>query len=99
MAVRVKERALSIVADNGDLAPVAVESISERVKRLQAEARGLAREHILALKAAMEEVERLAAEVAAGGEAYPAGVRDIARRLVEDCETKGQTIAMLVQRG
>ena len=39
-----------------------------------------------------------AAEVAGGGEAYPAGVRELARRLVEDCETKGQTMTMLIQR-
>lgn len=106
MVVRVRNQTLSVVTENGaavadpreGLPAILPESISDRVKRLQAEARGLAREHILALKAALEEVERLAAEVAAGGEAYPAGVRDIARRLTEDCEAKGQTITMLTQR-
>ena len=56
------------------------ESLSARIRALQEEARGLAREHIVALEAALVEVERLAVEIAAGGDAYPAGVRDIARR-------------------
>ena len=47
---------------------------------------------------ALEDVERLSAEIAAGGEAYPAGVRDIARRLNEDCSAKVQTISTLTQR-
>lgn len=106
MVVRVRNQTLSVVTENGASVakpreaalPPKPESISDHVKRLQAEARGLAREHILALKAALEEVERLATEVAAGGESYPAGVRDIARRLSEECGTKGQTITMLTQR-
>ena len=103
MVVRVRNQTLSVVTENGAAvaeAPPAVkpESISDRVKRLQAEARGLAREHILALKAALEEVERLAGEVASGGEAYPAGVRELARRTADECEAKAQTITMLSQR-
>ena len=103
MVVRVRNQTLSVVTENGaavaEAAPsVLTESISERVKRLQAEARGLAREHIQALRTALQEVERLAAEVADGGELYPAGVRELARRLTEECEAKAQTIAMLSQR-
>ena len=101
MVVRVRNQTLSVVTENGaavaDAAPQ-TESIADRVKRLQAEARGLAREHIAALKTALGEVERLAAEVAGGGELYPAGVRELARRLTEECEAKAQTIAMLSQR-
>lgn len=74
------------------------ESLSARIRALQEEARGLAREHIVALEAALVEVERLAAEIAAGGDAYPAGVRDIARRLAEDCELKAQTIEAISGR-
>ncbi len=106
MVVRVRNQTLSVVTENGasvaeppKAAPIPKpESISDRVKRLQAEARGLAREHIEALKAALEDVERLAAEVATGGEAYPAGVRELARRTAEECEAKAQTITMLSQR-
>ncbi len=103
MVVRVRNQTLSVVTENGAAVaeatpPARLESISDRVKRLQAEARSLAREHVLALQAALGEVERLAAEVASGGEAYPAGVRELARRTAEECEAKAQTITMLSQR-
>jgi hypothetical protein len=91
---------LSVVADNPTRDPKAhsVESLSNRIRRLQAEAKGLAREHICALEAALVEVERLAAEIADGGEAYPAGVREISRRLAEDCEHKVQAIEAISRR-
>jgi len=78
---------LAIVANNAAKTLEArSESISERVRRLQNEARGLAREHIMALQAALISVETLAAEISEGGEAYPPGVRDIARRLSENTQ-------------
>lgn len=86
---------LSVVADNS---PAAGESVAERVRRLQAEARNLARDHIRAFEAQIEAVEQMAAEIAAGGEAYPPGVRDIARRLADDLDTRVQTLEALVAR-
>jgi hypothetical protein len=74
------------------------QALSARIRALQAEARGLAREHISALEMAMVEVERLAVEIAEGGDAYPAGVRDIARRLAEDCNLKAATIEAITER-
>jgi hypothetical protein len=47
----------------------------------------------------MTEVEHMAAEIAEGGDAYPAGVRDLARRFVEDCEARVQTVEAIVGRG
>jgi inorganic triphosphatase YgiF len=92
----------SVVADNATMdaatAQVRVGALSERVKRLQAEAKALAREHVQALEDALAEVERLSAEIAEGGEAYPPGVRDIARRLVEECESRVQTLEAIVSR-
>ena len=75
-----------------------VDNISDRIRRLQAEAKGLAREHVEALEAALAQVERLSAEIAEGGDIYPPGVRDIARRLVDDCELKIQTLEAIVSR-
>ena len=93
---------LSVVADNDMKAAAAVapkaETVAQRVRRLQQEARQLAKDHIKALSAAMVEVETLAAEIAEGGEAYPPGVRDLARRLVEDCEARVQTLEAIVAR-
>lgn len=74
------------------------DTVSARVRRLQAEARGLAREHVNELTRALLQIETLAAEIAAGGEAYPAGIRDLARRLAEDMAVKSQTIAAINAR-
>jgi hypothetical protein len=78
--------------------PSTLPNLSVRIRALQDEARGLAREHITALEAALAQVERLAGEIADGGDAYPAGVRDIARRLAEDCELKSATIEAISGR-
>ena len=94
---------LSVVADN-DLhtTPAQIgtktETVAERVRRLQAEARQLAKDHIHALSAAMVEVEHMAAEIAEGGDAYPPGVRDLARRFVEDVEARVQTLEAITAR-
>jgi hypothetical protein len=89
---------LAVVADNA-VRETRTESISDRVRRLQTEARSLAREHILALQNALITVERLSGEIAVGGEAYPPGVRDIARRLVEECDARVQTLEAITKRG
>ena len=91
---------LSVVADNSadPARPAAPNDLSERIRRLQAEAKSLAREHIHALERALLEVERLSAEIADGGEAYPVGVREIARRLAAECEASGNTIKALAGR-
>lgn len=79
-------------------APARADQISQRVKLLQQEARSLAREHVNALTKALLQVEQLSVEIAAGGEAYPAGVRDIARRLADDISVRSQTIAAINSR-
>ena len=89
--------ALSVVSDN-PTPETAPESISERVRRLQEEARDLAREHVRALEAALAQVARLSSEVAGGGEAYHVGVRELASRLAEDCDAQRQTIEALMGR-
>jgi hypothetical protein len=86
---------LAVVSDDRALPD---QGLSARIRALQAEARGLAREHIFALESAMGQVERLAAEIAGGGDAYPAGVRDIARRVAEDCGLKVATIEAITER-
>jgi hypothetical protein len=73
-------------------------SIAKRVATLQAEAKSLAKDHVQNLITAIAAVEHTAAEIALGGDAYPAGVRDIARRMTEDCEARMQTLAAIVSR-
>lgn len=91
------KRSLSVVADNGAV-PSRNETVAQRVRRLQTEARELAYDHIAALTAAMVEATHLAHDIAEGGDAYPAGVRDLARRFVEDTVSRVQSIQAIAQR-
>jgi hypothetical protein len=90
---------LSVVADN-DLKTSApkIETVAQRIRRLQLEAKTLAKDHIRSLNQALVAVEQLAAEISEGGDAYPPGVRDLARRMVEDCEARVQTLEAIVAR-
>ncbi len=88
---------LSVVSDNAIQAPQIL-SVAERVRSLQAEARGLAKDHVRALEQAIADAERLASEIAEGGDAYPPGVRDLARRFAEDAEGRIQTLEAIVSR-
>src|SRR3569832_342230 len=67
---------------------ISIESMGDKIKRLQAEARALAR----------EQVNALAAEIAAGGEAYPVGARELARKLAEDTPRAIQTFEAILHR-
>ena len=91
---------LSVVADNDlkVITPAKTETVAERVRRLQAEAKQLAKDHVKALTTAMVDLEQLAAEIADGGDAYAPGVRDVARRLVEDLDSRVQTLEAIVAR-
>ena len=90
---------LSVVADN-DLKPVLPksETVAQRVQRLQAEAKQLAKDHVKALTSAMIDLEQLAAEIAEGGDAYSPGVRDIARRLADELDSRVQTLEAIAAR-
>lgn len=88
---------LSVVVSN-ELATAKPETVAQRVRRLQSEARQLAKDHIHAFTAAMAEVGVMAAEIAEGGDAYPAGVRDLARRFVDDCDARVQTLQAITSR-
>jgi len=91
---------LSVVADN-DLKTIMqpkAESVSERVRRLQTEARQLAKDHVRSLSAAMVDLEQLAAEIAEGGDAYAPGIREVARQLVEELDSRVQTLEAIAAR-
>ena len=90
---------LSVVADN-DLKTVLPksETVAQRVQRLQTEARQLAKDHVRSFTSAMADLELLAAEIAEGGDAYAPGIRDICRRMVEDLESRVQTLDAISAR-
>ena len=86
-----------------DLAPLyhlgrKPETTAARVRRLQAEARMLAREQIETLNSQLETAIVTAAEIAQGGEAYPVGVREQAERLASDLEARVQGMRMIMER-
>jgi hypothetical protein len=74
------------------------ESVADQVRRLQAEAANLARLQVMALEQALGEVMRLSNEIVAGGEAYPVGARELARRLAEDSEHHAKTLDAIISR-
>lgn len=74
------------------------DSPADRIRRLQSEARSLAREHIEMLAAALTDVSRLSAEIADGGEFYPVGIRELARRLTEDAGKQALSLTVIVDR-
>lgn len=77
---------------------VVEETVAERVRGLQAQARELAKDHVNALALAMMDAAKMAADIAEGGDAYPAGVRDLARRFAEDAENMSQSIIAIGTR-
>lgn len=74
------------------------ESTADRVKRLQMEARALALEEVELLEKALLEASRLAAEIAAGGDAYPVGARELASRIAADLPAKAETLKAIASR-
>jgi hypothetical protein len=81
---------LAIVANNHapEVEGPSEEPLTTRIRRLQAEAKSMAREHISQLEASLADVARLANEIADGGDAYPVGAREMARQMVADCESR-----------
>ena len=78
--------------------PSEPETPSQKIKRLQAEAKSLAREHVVLLSTQLTEVSRLASEIADGGDLYPVGARELARRLVEDASKQSLTLSAIIDR-
>ena len=74
------------------------ESPADRIRRLQSEAKSLAREHIELLAQTLSEASRLAAEIGEGGESYPVGARELARRIGEDSNKQALTLTAIVER-
>jgi hypothetical protein len=76
----------------------ATETVAAKVRRLQAEARQLAADQVLAFSGKLAELHAMAAEIHTGGEAYPAGARAIARDVMQDCESRGLTLQSITGR-
>lgn len=75
---------LKLVANNS---PVAV-----RAQEAFAQARLVASEHANMLRDSLLESERLAQEVAAGGDNYPVGIRNLAREIAAHLKSRLATL-------
>lgn len=76
----------------------AAETGAQRIRRLQHEARVLAREQIEALSRDLRAIAERAAEVVGAGEVYPVGVRELASRMAEDLPQKAQVLLTIMER-
>lgn len=68
------------------------EGAHNRAMRLMAEARAAADEQVAALERALSLVAILSTDVSEGGDAYPPGVRDIAKKISGDAMWCAQTL-------
>jgi hypothetical protein len=86
------------IVESGPHTEATGEPLSQRIRRLQAEARALARDHVDILRETLVEVSRLAAEIADGGEAYPVGARELSRRLMDEANFQSLTLGAITER-
>lgn len=89
--------AASAAGDVHDLGR-SVETGAQRIKRLQQEARILAREQVEAFAHDLEALAQRALEIAEGGDSYPVGAREVAHRFAEDAPQKAQAILAILNR-
>lgn len=75
-----------------------METLGQKIVRLQTEAKQLAADHVIELQKAMSVVEDMAKDISEGGEAYLPGVRDLARKLMEDMEARSNTLEAIGYR-
>lgn len=73
-------------------------SLAERMERLRSDASAVAIEHTNAFVQALVDAAALADQVAAGGEAYDVGVREIARRAHADLTSKVLSLRAIRER-
>ncbi len=76
----------------------APETVAQRVQRLQAEAHMLALEEVQQFEVCLKAAIAKAQEIAKGGDAYPAGIRDVADRIADELDNRSQTLHALVER-
>ncbi len=87
---------LSIVA--GATPPPTGETNAEKIRRLRAEIKEAASDELEELDGAIEDLCKIAASIADGGEAFPPGVREICRALAEEVSSQAKSIDIILQR-
>jgi hypothetical protein len=74
------------------------DTVADRVKRLQEEAKLLAREEIEAFENQITATAHMAQAIAKGGDAYPVGIRAMAEQLSEELPLRVQSLKAIMER-
>ncbi|OYW81551.1 MAG: hypothetical protein B7Z26_04945 [Asticcacaulis sp. 32-58-5] len=74
------------------------ESRNERVRKLQEEAKRLAREQVLEFEVLLEATAKMALDIADGGDIYSVGSRELCRRLADELPRTLQTLQAITKR-
>jgi hypothetical protein len=85
-------------APDNYVASPGTESRTQRVRRLQEEARALAREQISEFELLLDATARMAEEIARGGDVYAVGAREVCRRLAEELPNTLQTLKLVSRK-
>ena len=86
------------LARTGPLHVVPTETIPERIKSLQAQAKDLASQHVMEFAQQLYALKATAALIESGGDAYAPGYRDIARQTNEHLEGNLQVLNAIAAR-
>lgn len=86
------------IVTEADTQPAPTEGVAARVRRLQAAAQQLARDHVKTLLAKLSEAEAIAAEIASGGPVYHDGAQERARQIAKEIESQRITLGQIVGR-
>lgn len=74
------------------------ETAADKIRRLLAEIKEAASDELEELDVAIEQVCSICDSIAAGGEAFPPGVREICRALSEEAQAQAKSIDIILQR-
>lgn len=74
------------------------ENVADQIRDLLEQARNLGNGHTKDLAVAMADTSDLAAEIAHGGAAYPAGVREVARQVAESLASQLLTLEAILAK-
>lgn len=74
------------------------ETRTQRVRRLQEEAKALAREQIVEFEFLLDAAAKMAHEIAEGGDVYSIGAREICRRMAEELPRTLQTLQVITKK-
>jgi hypothetical protein len=74
------------------------ETRTQRVRRLQEEAKSLAREQIIEFEFLLDAAAKMATEIAEGGDVYSVGAREVCRRMAEELPRVLQTLQVITKK-